>query len=97
MLKSEVYSWRVDADTKAQLQQAARHYNQSLGGLLTRIVREWLDTHPNEADVAEQKHLHEAASKYIGVLHGGTPYSAEETRRVIRERLARKYGPPRTD
>jgi len=95
--KTEVYSWRVDADTKAELQRAARRSNQSLGGLLAQIVREWLDAHPNSIDAAEQKRLHEAVSKYLGVLRGGTPYSAENTRRVIRERLARKYGRSRPD
>ena len=97
MAKTEVYSWRLDADTKAALQRAAKRSNQSMGGILDRIVREWLEAHPIEADAAEQKRLHEAASKYIGVLHGGTPYSAEATRRVIRERLARKYGRSRSD
>jgi hypothetical protein len=69
-----------------------------MGTLLDRIVREWLENQSSHsADAAEQKRLHDAASKYIGVLHGGTPYSAEETRRVIRERLSRKYGRSRPD
>lgn len=97
MAKTEVYSWRIDAGTKAELQRAAKRSNQSMGGLLDRIVREWLEAHPIEVDAAEQKRLHEAASKYIGALHGGTPYSAEATRRVIRERLAQKYGRSRPD
>jgi hypothetical protein len=97
MAKTEVYSWRLDAETKAELQRVAKRCNQSLGGLLDRIVREWLNAHPNSADAEEQKRLHQAASKCIGVLHRGTPYSAEETRRVIRERLARKYGRSRPD
>jgi len=97
MAKTEVYSWRVDADTKAKLQIAAKCSNQSLGGLLDLIVREWLDAHPNGTDAAEQKRLHDAASKYIGVLRGGTPYSAEAARRVIRARLACKYGRSRPD
>ena len=97
MAKSEVYSWRVDADTKAALQRAAKRSNQPLGRLLDRIVREWLDARSNGDDTAEQKRLHQAASKYIGVLHGGPQYSAETARRIIRERLARKYGRPRSD
>ena len=97
MAKAEVYSWRVDADTKAELQRAAKRSNQPLGRLLDRIVREWLDARSNGDDAAEQKRLHQAASKYIGVLHGGPQYSAETARRIIRERLARKYGRPRPD
>jgi hypothetical protein len=97
MTKTEVYSWRIDAGMKAELQRAAKRANQSLSRLLDRIVREWLDTHPNGTDAAEQKRLHDAASRYIGVLRGGTPYSAETARRVIRERLAHKYGRSRPD
>ncbi len=66
MAKTEVYSWRLDADTKAELQRAAKRANQPLGRLLDCLVREWLDAHPNGTDAAEQKRLHHAASKYIG-------------------------------
>lgn len=89
MAKTQVYSWRVAAETKAELQRAAKRANQSVGGLLDRIVREWLDAlHSNGSDCAEQKRLHAAAAKCIGVLRGGNPHRAQEARRTIRARLA---------
>ncbi len=98
MAKTEVYSWRVAPETKAELQRAARRKNQSVSQLLDQIVREWLDKqNSKDPDAAEQKRLHDAVSKCIGVLRRGGPYCAEEARRVIRERLARKYGRSRPD
>jgi hypothetical protein len=92
MAKTQVYSWRVAAETKAKLQRAARHANQSVGSLLDRIVREWLDaTRGDGADLAEQKRLHAAAAKCIGVMRGGNPHRAEEARRAIRARLAANH------
>jgi hypothetical protein len=89
MAKTQVYSWRLATETKTELERAARRANQSLGGLLDRIVREWLDAmRSNGADAAEQMRLHDAASKCIGVLRGGNPYRAEQARRAIRARVA---------
>ena len=45
MTKSEVYSWRVSPDLKMQLEVAARDEKTSVGTLLERIAREWLDEH----------------------------------------------------
>jgi hypothetical protein len=92
MDKTEVYSWRVAAETKAELQRAAKRANQSIGSLLERIVREWLDAlRSNGDDVAEQKRLHDAASKYVGALDGSNPHRAQEARRTIRARLVANH------
>jgi hypothetical protein len=92
MAKTEVYSWRVEADTKAELQRAARRANQSMGSLLGRIVREWLAaTGASSADAAEQQRLHQIASKFIGTLRGGNPHRAEEARSAVRARLLAKH------
>lgn len=97
MAKKQVYSWRLSTETKTELETAARRSNQSLGGLLDRIVREWLDAmRADGADAAEQKRLHDAASKCIGALRGGNPHRAEEARRAIRERLASKHASQRS-
>jgi hypothetical protein len=92
MAKTQVYSWRVAAETKAELQRAAKRANQSVSGLLDRIVREWLDAlRSNGGDLAEQQRLHAAAAKCIGVLRGGNPHRAEEATRAIRARLAASH------
>jgi hypothetical protein len=98
MAKSQVYSWRVASDTKAELERAARRANQSLAALLDRIVREWLDAARSDgAEAAEQKRLHDAAAKSIGVLRGGDPHRAEHARRTIRARLASRHAHRRSD
>jgi hypothetical protein len=40
--KSEVYSWRLAPDLKAELEQRAREEGIGLAALLERISREWL-------------------------------------------------------
>lgn len=97
MAKTQVYSWRVGTETKTELERAARRANQSLGGLLDRIVREWLAAaRADGADAAEQKRLHDAAAKCIGVLRGGNAHRAEEARRAIRDRLAGRHAGQRS-
>jgi hypothetical protein len=67
MAKTQVYSWRMAAETKAELQRAAKRTNQSVGGLPERIVGERLDAlRSNGGDLAEQQRLHAAAAKCIG-------------------------------
>jgi hypothetical protein len=92
MAKTQVYSWRVASQTKADLERAALRANQSLAALLDRIVREWLDAMPLDgAEAAEQKRLHDAAAKCIGVLRGGDPHRAEHARGTIPARLASRH------
>jgi hypothetical protein len=43
-------------------------------------------------DDAEQRRLHEAAAKCIGVLEGNDPRSSENVRQIVRERLLQRYG-----
>ncbi len=97
MAKTQVYSWRVAAETKAELQRAAKRTNQSLSGLLDCIVREWLEANRGNGELAEQKRLHDAASKCIGVLRGGDPYRSEKARHTIRARLAANHARQRLD
>ncbi len=98
MAKTQVYSWRLTIETKAELESAARRANQSLGGLLDRIVREWLNAKRSDGgDAAEQKRLHDAASKCMGVLRGANPRRAQEARNVIRARLASRHAGNRPD
>ena len=92
MAKRRSTVWRVAAEIKAELQRAAKRTNQSVGGLLDRMVREWLDAlRANGGDLAEQQRLHAAAAKCIGVLRGGNPHRAEETTRAIHARLAARH------
>ena len=42
MSKSEVYSWRISPELKADIEAAARAEKATISTLLERIVREWL-------------------------------------------------------
>jgi hypothetical protein len=105
MDKTEVYSWRLDPDLKQRLGAAARGDKTSIGSLLDRIVREWLDTHrPDEDDAALQRRLHAEAEEWIGSISlGEGPYTRERIRERVRARLAEKRkrwhrdAPSRTD
>jgi len=92
MAKSEVYSWRVAPETKAALEHAARGERSSVGGLLERLVHEWLDARGRDTDgeETEQARRHAAAARTFGTIRGGSPHRSEQARVLIRQRLARR-------
>ena len=92
MSKTEVYSWRLDPDLKQRLEQAARVEKTSVGGLLDRIVRDWLGAHrPDDDDEALQRRLHAEAEAVIGTISlGEGPYTRQRIRERVRARLAEK-------
>ena len=92
-MKTEVYSWRVSTELKTGLEREARRRKISLAKALDLAAEEWLKKGgADKDDDREQKRLHEAASKFFGVLARGGPYLAENVRQVVRERLGRRYG-----
>lgn len=93
MNKSEVYSWRVDPELKAKLEEAARDEHTSLAQLLEKLAREWLARARHQGDDGEeQRRLHEEAARYIGKMHGKDPLRAQEASKRVREKLKKKYG-----
>ena len=92
MGKSEVYSWRVAADLKVALEDAAREERTSVGELLGRIARQWLRERAAGASESEavQRRIQASAERFVGSLAGGDPRRAERARREIRDRLAKR-------
>jgi len=90
--KSEVYSWRMTPDLKAQLEQRAREEGIGLAALLERISREWLRAKAAEssADEREQARIKAAAMRAIGTLKGDDPERSERVRERVRARLAQQ-------
>lgn len=92
MAKTEVYSWRLAADLKAALEDAAREERTSVGELLGRMARQWL--HDRAAGTREsesvQQRIRAASERFVGSLTGGNPRRAESARGEIRERLAKR-------
>lgn len=94
MSKSEVYSWRLSTELKTKLEAAAKDEKTSIGTILDRAVREWLDARvPSEEDDAEQqRRLRERAMKAIGTASIGLgPYTNERVRQVMGEQLEKKH------
>lgn len=90
MPKTAVYSWRLSADLKLALEQAARRNQESVAVLLDRIVRERLASLTSGDEEAEQRRLRAAVASCIGTIDGGDPDRATRARETIRERLARR-------
>ena len=90
-MKTEVYSWRVSAELKTELEQEAHRRKISLSAVLDLAARDWLNQGMIENDgEAEQLRLHMAASKCFGAFDGGDAGRSENTRQAIRQRLRRK-------
>src|SRR5882672_10010182 len=92
-MKTEVYSWRLSADRKAELEQEARLEGTSLSALLDRVTADWLSHRRNghSNDDAEQAALHKRVMKTVGTIRSGDPTLASRAREVIQERILRKH------
>jgi hypothetical protein len=92
MKKSEVYSWRLAADLKAALEDAAREERTSVGELLARVARQWLRDRAVGASESEaaQRRIRALAERSVGSLAGGDPRRAEGARGELRARLAKR-------
>ncbi len=92
-MKTEVYSWRLSAGLKSDLERAARSRKVRVSAVLDMAVREWLAKNAVDiADDEEQKRLHAAAEPFIGRITGNRPRRSEMVRELVRKSLARKYG-----
>lgn len=94
MGKTQVYSWRISAETKSALESQARREGASIAALLDRITREWLKAQraSSASEGAEQTRLHAVAAATFGTIAGGQQRRAETARGAIRAKLARRYG-----
>ena len=89
---TEVYSWRVSSDLKSDLEREARLRKTSVSQVLDLAVRNWLKQSAATVDEdAEQRRLHEAASRCLGTFAGRDPHRAETGRQAVRERLRRHH------
>ena len=92
-MKSEVYSWRLAPSVKADLERIARVRKIRVSAVLDMAVREWLTKNVQEiASDEEQKRLHAAVERCVGVIAGKNPRRAETATATIRKSLRRQYG-----
>lgn len=91
MKRSEIYSWRIAPDLKSALKDEARRENVSMGTLLERMAREWLEVHRvSTDDDKEQRRIRAAAMKCAGSISGVNPNRSAEVSALVRRRLQEK-------
>jgi hypothetical protein len=98
MSKSEVYSWRLTPELKAELEEAARIEKTSVGRLLERTMLEWLEGQKPARGKGEQRRLRRELMGFAGAFHGdGTSATNVNVRAVITTGLEARYGRSRSD
>ena len=98
-MKTEVYSWRVSAQRKAELESEARREGTSLAKLLEDITANWLaeQRKSRNGDEAEQAAIRKRAAAAIGSIVGGDPSRSSRASELVRKTLEEKYGRRRAD
>jgi hypothetical protein len=93
--KSDIYSWRLAAARKRELESVARENGLSVAALLDRMTSEWLSARrPGTSDEAvEQERLHHAARNTLGRIAGGEPHRAERARELVKKRIRARRAP----
>ena len=92
-MKTEVYSWRLSPNKKAELKEQARRKGSSLSALLDDITTDWLNDNRNANgdDQAEQAALHKRVMATVGTIRGGDPHRAERASELVREIIYKKH------
>ena len=92
-MKTEVYSWRLSAEFKAQLEEQARKEGKSLSSLLVEFASDGLRERRNGGsdDDEEQAAIRKRAVAAIGSIRGGDPTRSERASELVREIIAHKH------
>ena len=85
MSKTEVYSWRVDPELKAELEAAARAEKTSVGAIIEKACRTLIeDARPEDNGMKEQDRLRKSLMKVAGSINGpGTSATNENVRQAF--------------
>ena len=92
-MKTEVYSWRLSAEKKAELEDEARREGTSLSTLLDDITTDWLTErhHGNGDDEAAQAALRKRVMATVGTIRGGDPTRSSRASELVRDIIVRKH------
>ncbi|MGA9529862.1 MAG: hypothetical protein WBS24_17245 [Terriglobales bacterium] len=92
-MKTEVYSWRVSAQKKAELESEARREGTSLAGLLEQITADWLQERRNShnGDEKEQAAIRRRVMAAAGTIRGGDPTRSQRASELVREVIRQKH------
>jgi hypothetical protein len=92
MAKTEVYSWRLAPEKKRALEDRARSRGETISQLLDRLTEELLASRADVDYEAEQRRLHAAAAKTIGVIASASLRGSETVEQEIYRQLKRRHG-----
>lgn len=91
--KSEVYSWRVSAALKSELEAAARAKKTSVSKLLESLVKDWLKSQRLSPNQAEQERFRVILAATAGVCESdGKSATNARVREVMGAALEGRYG-----
>jgi hypothetical protein len=92
-MKSEVYSWRVSADRKAELEGEARREGKSLSALLDHVTADWLAQRRNgdSDDDKQQAALRKRVMATVGTIRSDDPTRSQRTSELVREIIHKKH------
>lgn len=93
-MKDQVYSWRISAEKKAELESEARREGLSLAQLLEQITAEWQGERRDSrnGEEAEQAAIRRRAASAIGSIAGGDPLRSARASSKVKEILRKRYG-----
>ena len=91
-MKDQVYSWRISAQKKAELESEARREGTSLAQLLEQITADWLQGQrkSRNGDEKEQAALRRRVMATVGTIRSGDPTLSTRAREIVRKRIAQK-------
>jgi hypothetical protein len=92
-MKTEVYSWRLSAHRKTELEAEARREGTSVAKLLEQITADWLAERRNghSDDETEQAALRKRVMATVGTIRGNDPTRAERAGELVREIIYKKH------
>lgn len=101
MPKTEVYSWRITPELKAELETAARLEKTNVGALLSRIAEGWLEKRRADHE-KEQGRLHARLAAAVEAVsddpkYSSDTYSKDKLRRRVVERVGRRMSDEGSD
>jgi hypothetical protein len=97
-MKTEVYSWRVSARRKSDLEAEAQRLGCSLAEVLEAITEEWLKSRraSRQQEAAELQKLREVVRRSLGTISGANPGRAQNARTLVRQRLKERHASRRS-
>lgn len=91
-MKTEVYSWRLSAELKAEIEDQARSESKSMSALLEELASEGLRARrrSGSGQATARAALLKRVLPAVGTIHSGDPNLGSKVSQTVRARIARK-------